>query len=130
MSKSLYQVIIHLMKTIFNPHISRMINFTLCYHACRNAPCTMGDEDWSIPEVTENVWEVFRNENWTMENPSPECECSCNGKKKMLPECPAGAGGLPPPQIKISDRDTLQNLTGRNISDYLVKTYAEIIGKR
>ncbi|KAF5903351.1 ATP-binding cassette sub-family A member 1-like [Clarias magur] len=94
-----------------------------------DAPCTMGDDEWSIPEITENLWEVFRNENWTMENPSPECECSCDGKKKMLPECPAGAGGLPPPQIKISDRDILQNLTGRNISDYLVKTYAQIIGK-
>ena len=33
-------------------------------------------------------------------------------------------------QIKISATDTLQNLTGRNISDYLVKTYAQIIGKR
>lgn len=32
--------------------------------------------------------------------------------------------------MKISDKDTLQNLTGRNISDYLVKTYAKIIGKR
>ncbi|TSK45874.1 ATP-binding cassette sub-family A member 1 [Bagarius yarrelli] len=94
-----------------------------------DVPCTMGDEDWSIPEVPDNVWEVFKNENWTMENPSPECECSCDGNKKMLPECPASAGGLPPPQIKISERDTLQNLTGRNISDYLVKTYAQIIGK-
>lgn len=33
-------------------------------------------------------------------------------------------------QMKISDKDTLQNLTGRNVSDYLVKTYAQIIGKR
>lgn len=33
-------------------------------------------------------------------------------------------------QMKVSDNDTLQNLTGRNISDYLVKTYAKIIGKR
>lgn len=33
-------------------------------------------------------------------------------------------------QMKISEKDTLQNLTGRNISDYLVKTYAQIIGKR
>ncbi|GAA6093024.1 phospholipid-transporting ATPase ABCA1b [Tachysurus ichikawai] len=94
-----------------------------------DVPCTMGEEEWSIPEVPENVWDVFRHENWTMENPSPECECSCAGKKKMLPECPASAGGLPPPQIMISERDTLQNLTGRNISDYLVKTYAQIIGK-
>lgn len=34
-----------------------------------------------------------------MENPSPLCECSCEEKKKMLPECPPGAGGLPPPQV-------------------------------
>uniref|UniRef100_A0A9J8ACW3 P-type phospholipid transporter n=1 Tax=Cyprinus carpio carpio TaxID=630221 RepID=A0A9J8ACW3_CYPCA len=75
------------------------------------------------------VMDIFTSKNWTMDNPSPACECSCNGKKKMLPECPAGAGGLPPPQIKISETETLQNLTGRNISDYLVKTYAQIIGK-
>uniref|UniRef100_A0A672PF52 P-type phospholipid transporter n=1 Tax=Sinocyclocheilus grahami TaxID=75366 RepID=A0A672PF52_SINGR len=94
-----------------------------------DAPCTMGDEEWSTPEVSESVMDIFTSTNWTMDNPSPACECSCNGKKKMLPECPAGAGGLPPPQIKISETETLQNLTGRNISDYLVKTYAQIIGK-
>lgn len=32
--------------------------------------------------------------------------------------------------MKLSETDTLQNLTGRNVSDYLVKTYAQIIGKR
>ncbi|XP_055783098.1 phospholipid-transporting ATPase ABCA1-like [Salvelinus fontinalis] len=94
-----------------------------------DTPCTMGDEDWSIPEVPETLLELFRSGNWTMEEPSPACACSCDGRKKMLPECPAGAGGLPPPQMKISETDTLQNLTNRNISDYLVKTYAEIIGK-
>uniref|UniRef100_A0A8C1V7F6 P-type phospholipid transporter n=1 Tax=Cyprinus carpio TaxID=7962 RepID=A0A8C1V7F6_CYPCA len=94
-----------------------------------DAPCTMGDEEWSTTEVAESVMDIFTSKNWTMDNPSPACECSCNGKKKMLPECPAGAGGLPPPQIKISETETLQNLTGRNISDYLVKTYAQIIGK-
>uniref|UniRef100_A0A4W5PJS5 P-type phospholipid transporter n=1 Tax=Hucho hucho TaxID=62062 RepID=A0A4W5PJS5_9TELE len=94
-----------------------------------DTPCTMGDEDWSIPEVPETLLELFRTGNWTMEEPSPACACSCDGRKKMLPECPAGAGGLPPPQMKISETDTLQNLTDRNISDYLVKTYAEIIGK-
>ncbi|XP_059372109.1 phospholipid-transporting ATPase ABCA1b [Carassius carassius] len=94
-----------------------------------DAPCTMGDEEWSTQEVSESLMEIFTSTNWTMDNPSPACECSCNGKKKMLPECPAGAGGLPPPQIKMSETETLQNLTGRNISDYLVKTYAQIIGK-
>ncbi|XP_073677133.1 phospholipid-transporting ATPase ABCA1b isoform X1 [Garra rufa] len=93
------------------------------------APCTMGDEEWSTLEVAESVMDIFTSTNWTMDNPSPACECSCNGKKKMLPECPAGAGGLPPPQMKLSETETLQNLTGRNISDYLVKTYAQIIGK-
>ncbi|XP_051505257.1 phospholipid-transporting ATPase ABCA1b isoform X2 [Myxocyprinus asiaticus] len=94
-----------------------------------DAPCTMADEDWSTPEVPESVSEIFRTANWTMDNPSPACECSCDGNKKMLPECPAGAGGLPPLEMKISETETLQNLTGRNISDYLVKTYAQIIGK-
>ncbi|KAI2657064.1 Phospholipid-transporting ATPase ABCA1 [Labeo rohita] len=93
------------------------------------APCTIGDEEWSTPEVAESVMDIFTSTNWTMDNPSPACECSCNGKKKMLPECPAGAGGLPPPQMKLSETEILQNLTGRNISDYLVKTYAQIIGK-
>uniref|UniRef100_A0A673I3E0 P-type phospholipid transporter n=1 Tax=Sinocyclocheilus rhinocerous TaxID=307959 RepID=A0A673I3E0_9TELE len=86
--------------------------------------CT--DEQNTIPET---VQDIFVKGNWSMENPSPLCECSCEGRKKMLPECPPGAGGLPPPQIKVTTDETLQNLTGRNISDYLVKTYAQIIGK-
>ncbi|XP_033976697.1 phospholipid-transporting ATPase ABCA1-like isoform X2 [Trematomus bernacchii] len=91
--------------------------------------CTEVGDEWSAPLVSQSVKEMFDNGNWSMENPSPMCECSCEGRKRMLPECPAGAGGLPPPEMKISETDTLQNLTGRNISDYLVKTYAQIIGK-
>ncbi|XP_029917221.1 phospholipid-transporting ATPase ABCA1b isoform X2 [Myripristis murdjan] len=98
-------------------------------HSIPDAPCTMGDEDWSIPEIPESVQQLFSSGNWTMDDPSPACFCSCDGKKKMLPDCPAGAGGLPPPEMRLSETDTLQNLTGRNISDYLVKTYAQIIGK-
>ncbi|XP_068460296.1 phospholipid-transporting ATPase ABCA1b isoform X1 [Clinocottus analis] len=98
-------------------------------HPIPEAPCTMGDEDWMTPDVPESLQQLFSSTNWTMEDPSPACFCSCDSKKKMLPECPAGAGGLPPPEMKLSVNDTLQNLTGRNISDYLVKTYAQIIGK-
>uniref|UniRef100_A0A3B4USY8 P-type phospholipid transporter n=1 Tax=Seriola dumerili TaxID=41447 RepID=A0A3B4USY8_SERDU len=100
-------------------------------HPIPEAPCTMGDEDWHIPDVPESVQQLFSSRNWTMEDPSPPCFCSCDGKKKMLPDCPPGAGGLPPPEVRmnLSATDTLQNLTGRNISDYLVKTYAQIIGK-
>lgn len=126
----------------------------------RNTPCTAVEDEWVIPQVPQTVQDIFDKGNWTMENPSPLCECSCGKRKRMLPECPAGAGGLPPPQVsgikqnpnpinvnlpstrhlnsficfciqmKISDTDTLQNLTGRNVSDYLIKTYAQIIGKR
>ncbi|RXM97523.1 ATP-binding cassette sub-family A member 1 [Acipenser ruthenus] len=95
-----------------------------------DTPCMTDNGDWTMPEVPQSVMDIFLNGNWTMENPSPPCECSKDDKKKMLPECPAGAGGLPPPQITRGTTDILQNLTGRNISDYLVKTYAEIIGKR
>uniref|UniRef100_A0A8C5WYA4 ATP binding cassette subfamily A member 1 n=1 Tax=Laticauda laticaudata TaxID=8630 RepID=A0A8C5WYA4_LATLA len=80
--------------------------------------------------VPENVIEIFQKGNWTMENPSPSCICSNNNIKKILPICPTGAGGLPPPQRTQKTTDILQNLSGRNISDYLVKTYAQIIGKR
>ncbi|XP_024139098.1 phospholipid-transporting ATPase ABCA1 isoform X1 [Oryzias melastigma] len=93
------------------------------------SPCTMGDEDWHNPDVPESLQQLFSSGNWTMENPSPCCFCASDGRKRMLPDCPAGAGGLPPPEMKLSATDTLQNLTGRNISDYLVKTYAQIIGK-
>uniref|UniRef100_A0A3Q3C290 P-type phospholipid transporter n=1 Tax=Haplochromis burtoni TaxID=8153 RepID=A0A3Q3C290_HAPBU len=92
-------------------------------------PCTAVQDEWSVPQVSQSVKDMFDKGNWTMQNPSPLCECSCQGRKRMLPECPSGAGGLPPPQMKLSETDTLQNLTGRNVSDYLVKTYAQIIGK-
>ncbi|KAG7277959.1 hypothetical protein CRUP_022129 [Coryphaenoides rupestris] len=98
-------------------------------HPIPDTPCTMGDEDWMSPEIPESVHQLFSAANWTMNDPSPACCCGRNGQKKMLPDCPPGAGGLPPLEIKISATDTLQNLTGRNVSDYLVKTYAQIIGK-
>uniref|UniRef100_A0A3Q1EER0 ATP binding cassette subfamily A member 1 n=1 Tax=Acanthochromis polyacanthus TaxID=80966 RepID=A0A3Q1EER0_9TELE len=92
-------------------------------HPIPEAPCTMGDEDWHTPDVPDSIQQLFSSRNWTMEDPSPACLCSCDGRKKMLPDCPPGAGGLLPPEMMLSATDTLQNLTGRNISDYLVKTY-------
>ncbi|XP_061489186.1 phospholipid-transporting ATPase ABCA1 isoform X2 [Rhineura floridana] len=94
-----------------------------------DTPCSLGEDDWSTAPVPKTVMAIFQNGNWTMENPSPSCICSNEKIKKMLPLCPPGAGGLPPPQRMQNTTDTLQNLTGRNISDYLVKTYAQIIGK-
>lgn len=151
---------------------------SLSWH--RDTPCTVGQREWTTASVPDSVLDIFLKGNWSMENPSPSCECSNEKIKKMLPVCPPGAGGLPPPQVGRSavycdegcswraeqlgvilvcstahcltwhlcfllgiylryiwwhqrEQDTadiLQNLTGRNISDYLVKTYAQIIGKR
>ncbi|XP_060734060.1 phospholipid-transporting ATPase ABCA1 isoform X1 [Tachysurus vachellii] len=81
------------------------------------------------PQIPYTTWQFFNKGNWTDEQPSPECECSTEDVRRMLPECPVGAGGLPPPQVKRPTGDLLQNLTGRNISDYLIKTYPQILKK-
>ncbi|OBS71901.1 hypothetical protein A6R68_13520, partial [Neotoma lepida] len=94
-----------------------------------DTPCLVGEEDWTTAPVPQTIMDLFQNGNWTMKNPSPACQCSSDKIKKMLPVCPPGAGGLPPPQRKQNTADILQNLTGRNISDYLVKTYVQIIAK-
>ncbi|KAG7282815.1 hypothetical protein CRUP_012204 [Coryphaenoides rupestris] len=79
------------------------------------------------PQVPYNSWEMFNQGNWSQQQPSPQCQCSTEDVRRMLPDCPLGAGGLPPPQMKRFTGDTLQNLTRRNISDYLVKTYPQIL---
>uniref|UniRef100_A0AAY5L571 ABC transporter domain-containing protein n=1 Tax=Esox lucius TaxID=8010 RepID=A0AAY5L571_ESOLU len=81
-------------------------------------------------QMLHYLWKIFNQGNWTADRPSLDCACSSEEVRRMLPECPAGAGGIPPPQIKRSTGDILQNLTGRNISDYLVKTYPQTMKKR
>uniref|UniRef100_A0A8C1QKJ6 Zgc:172302 n=1 Tax=Cyprinus carpio TaxID=7962 RepID=A0A8C1QKJ6_CYPCA len=81
------------------------------------------------PQIPYSMWQLFHKGNWTVEKPSPDCECSTEDIRRMLPDCPEGAGGIPPPQMKSMTGDFLQNLTGRNISDYLIKTYPQILKK-
>ncbi|KYO42635.1 ATP-binding cassette sub-family A member 1 isoform A [Alligator mississippiensis] len=90
-------------------------------------PPALQGEGFHTPAVPPALEEVFRSGNWTPDDPSPPCKCSSPQSRKMLPECPEAAGGLPPPQVQRGTGDILQNLTGRNISDYLVKTYPKII---
>uniref|UniRef100_A0A8C4SW48 P-type phospholipid transporter n=1 Tax=Erpetoichthys calabaricus TaxID=27687 RepID=A0A8C4SW48_ERPCA len=73
---------------------------------------------------------ILQSQNWTSANPSPSCQCSTMKKLKMLPECTPGAGGVPPPQRMQPTTDVVLNLTDRNISDYLVKTYPTLIKTR
>ncbi|XP_001920862.6 phospholipid-transporting ATPase ABCA1 isoform X2 [Danio rerio] len=81
------------------------------------------------PQIPYSMWQLFHNGNFSIEKPSPECECSTEKIRRMLPDCPEGAGGVPPPQMQQITGDILQNLTGRNISDYLIKTYPQILKK-
>ncbi|XP_063756662.1 phospholipid-transporting ATPase ABCA1-like isoform X2 [Eleginops maclovinus] len=89
----------------------------------RNLPCSSAGSDWFTPPVDQSITDIFLQGNWSMANPSPSCQCSTPKRTIMLPDCPPGAGGLPPPQRIQNTTDTLLDLTGRNITDFLVKTF-------
>uniref|UniRef100_A0A665XFV1 P-type phospholipid transporter n=1 Tax=Echeneis naucrates TaxID=173247 RepID=A0A665XFV1_ECHNA len=88
-----------------------------------NLPCSPTGSEWVTPSVDQSVADIFLNGNWSMSNPSPSCQCSTPKRTIILPDCPPGAGGLPPPQRIQNTTDTLLNLTGRNMTDFLVKTF-------
>ncbi|XP_028818388.1 LOW QUALITY PROTEIN: ATP-binding cassette sub-family A member 1 [Denticeps clupeoides] len=101
---------------------------------CMNGSVAAGCEEeqssaFQRPHVPYATWQLLSRGNWSAGGPSPQCECSSEGVRRMLPDCPDGAGGLPPPQVKRTTGDILQNLTGRNVSDYLLKTYPQILKK-
>ncbi|XP_045398553.1 phospholipid-transporting ATPase ABCA7 isoform X3 [Lemur catta] len=80
-----------------------------------------------VPEIPVSVAKVLAGGNWTPESPSPACQCSQPGVRRLLPDCPEAAGGPPPPQAVTSSGEVVQNLTGRNLSDFLVKTYPRLV---
>ncbi|XP_060151543.1 phospholipid-transporting ATPase ABCA7 [Globicephala melas] len=82
---------------------------------------------FSVPEVPADVAKVLASGNWTPESPSPACQCSQPGAHCLLPNCPAVAGCLPPPQAPTSSGKVVQDLTGRKLSDFLVKTYPRLV---
>ncbi|XP_029473387.1 retinal-specific ATP-binding cassette transporter isoform X1 [Rhinatrema bivittatum] len=90
-------------------------------------PCNNTTNDWTVPPLPPRVTELLSAHEWTPDNPSPSCTCSSENKLIMLPECPEGAGGRLPPQRIQPSSEVLQDLTGRNISDFLVKTYPNLI---
>uniref|UniRef100_A0A8C1Q2H9 P-type phospholipid transporter n=1 Tax=Cyprinus carpio TaxID=7962 RepID=A0A8C1Q2H9_CYPCA len=89
--------------------------------------CLNTTSDWEVPPVSPEVENILLSPEWDTRNPSPSCECSTDTKLTMLPVCPAGAGGLPPRQRKEPTGDILLDMTNKNISDYLVKTYPKLI---
>ncbi|XP_034091957.1 phospholipid-transporting ATPase ABCA1-like isoform X2 [Gymnodraco acuticeps] len=86
-------------------------------------PCSSAGSDWFTPPVDPSITDIFLQGNWSMANPSPSCQCSTPKRTIMLPDCSPGAGGLPPPQRIQNTTDTLLDLTGRNMTDFLVKTF-------
>nr|CAD7425504.1 unnamed protein product [Timema monikensis] len=54
-------------------------------------------------------------------------ECSC---ARGTLDCPNGAGGPTPPEVSVPSGDILMNTTGRNISDWLVKTSSQFYKRR
>ncbi|XP_027982024.1 ATP-binding cassette sub-family A member 7 isoform X2 [Eumetopias jubatus] len=94
----------------------------------RTPECTLpADCRFWVPEVPVGVTEVLASGNWTPESPSLACRCSQPGARRLLPDCPAAAGGPPPPQALAGSGEVVQNLTGRNLSDFLVKTYPRLV---
>ncbi|XP_030607370.1 retinal-specific phospholipid-transporting ATPase ABCA4-like [Archocentrus centrarchus] len=90
-------------------------------------PCSNSTSEWEHPEVSPVVSNILQSPAWNQRNPSPSCQCSTSEKLTMMPICPDGAGGLPPRQRLEPTGDTMLDLTDRNISDYLVKTYPSLI---
>uniref|UniRef100_A0AAY4A5Y8 P-type phospholipid transporter n=1 Tax=Denticeps clupeoides TaxID=299321 RepID=A0AAY4A5Y8_9TELE len=92
-----------------------------------NLPCMPGAATaWFTPDVDPAIKDIFNNGNWSMSNPSPSCMCSTPSRSIMLPDCPPGAGGLPPRQKTQKTTDTLQDLTGMNPE---LSCVCKIIGK-
>uniref|UniRef100_A0A669R2D0 ATP binding cassette subfamily A member 4 n=1 Tax=Phasianus colchicus TaxID=9054 RepID=A0A669R2D0_PHACC len=73
--------------------------FTFFSTRKENYPCNNMPTAWNIPAVHPNLSNLLLSQKWSSENPSPSCKCSTHKKLTMLPECPPGAGGLPPPQV-------------------------------
>ncbi|XP_005476689.1 retinal-specific ATP-binding cassette transporter [Oreochromis niloticus] len=90
-------------------------------------PCSNRTPEWDYPDVSPAVSNILQSPAWNQRNPSPSCQCSTSNKLTMMPICPDGAGGLPPRQRLEPTGDTMLDLTDRNISDYLVKTYPSLI---
>uniref|UniRef100_A0A8C8GTP2 ABC transporter domain-containing protein n=1 Tax=Oncorhynchus tshawytscha TaxID=74940 RepID=A0A8C8GTP2_ONCTS len=93
-------------------------------------PCNNITTEWEMPLLNPALIDMLDGPEWTAVNPSPGCQCSTPRKLTMLPVCPEGAGGITPPQRIQSTGDVVVDLTGRNISDYLVKTYPSLIKAR
>nr|XP_024207629.2 phospholipid-transporting ATPase ABCA7 isoform X7 [Pan troglodytes] len=110
-----------------DPGRARLLEALLEEAGLEEPPVQHSSHRFSAPEVPAEVAKVLASGNWTPESPSPACQCSRPGARRLLPDCPAAAGGPPPPQAVTGSGEVVQNLTGRNLSDFLVKTYPRLV---
>ncbi|KAM3603993.1 uncharacterized protein V6R79_004994 [Siganus canaliculatus] len=119
----------------FDPNMKRFVE-RLLHSPGLGTRCMEGEplgmscsntSEWQNPEVSPVLSNILQSPQWNQRNPSPSCQCSSSKKLTMMPICPIGAGGLPPRQRVEATGDTMLDLTDRNISDYLVKTYPSLI---
>ncbi len=85
-------------KTITENKLAYLINVMWCLIMCffRDTECLEEDEtEFVRPQIPYSMWQLFHRGNWTVEKPSPYCECSTEDIRRMLPDCPEGAGGIP-----------------------------------
>ncbi|XP_029561835.1 retinal-specific ATP-binding cassette transporter [Salmo trutta] len=115
----------HFTKVLLNP--PGLGTRCMAGNPLQNLPCENETLGWETPAVSSIASNILQSPEWHPLNPSPSCQCSTNKKLTMLPICPIGAGGLPPMQRKEATGDILLDLTDRNITDYLVKTYPSLI---
>ena len=92
-------------------HSTRCVaDYTIKGHACKP---DVEDLMFS-PEQSSSVLNAF---NPKSQNPSPKCSCETGHSV-----CDAFAGGPHPAEKHLATTDKMQDLTDRNLSDYLVKT--------
>uniref|UniRef100_A0A8C2XKY0 P-type phospholipid transporter n=1 Tax=Cyclopterus lumpus TaxID=8103 RepID=A0A8C2XKY0_CYCLU len=70
------------------------------------------------PQVSFSTWQMFSKGNWSTDAPSPGCQCSTEDVRRMLPDCPQGAGGLPPPQVSVGQDRLIRLMTNKKKNCY------------
>ncbi len=100
-------VYVHMHSNDIKEHPKVFVQLTMSiFVSHRDYPCNNITTEWEMPLVNPALIEMLDNPEWTDINPSPSCQCSTPNKLTMLPVCPEGAGGLPPPQVCLSAIDT------------------------
>ncbi|XP_077864040.1 phospholipid-transporting ATPase ABCA1-like [Saccoglossus kowalevskii] len=89
-------------------------------------PCMKKEAtDWMFTDVSQSVQDYIQKFNLSNDMPSPPCSCDIGTQV-----CEAEAGGPKPTYRVTQTTEIMNNLTQRNITDYLMKTYNDYIQER